>query len=193
MGSGPFAEYVCNFIECDPSSGEKVRAYIQEQIEFSSWIVSPKHRKMISLHTHHGLTMQEKDSMEKDVHECAAALLEACIPVYFRLRFPNGRFVVGLDLDYENDDEFGSASIPNDTDIAFRWSGHGTRRTIVKSTETVEDQIITWLSRKDAETNIAKLQKQYQLAKLALPSMEVIAYDKEMKEIPRNLQYEKEE
>ena len=165
-GSGPLADYVFGTVTRSPEYAEKVRAFIQENIKYCSFIVSPKHREMILLQYTHNRRDDALQSMNEDVRECARTLLGACIPKYYALRFKTGRFVVGMDFDFD--------------DV---WNEE------IHAVENNKKWIVT--DRKVAEDAIKLLDHQYKKAKLVMPPIEIVGYDKDQKEIPGNFQYEK--
>jgi len=138
FGTGPLYDFVHGTVTRSPEHGEKVRAYLREQVEYSSWVVS--HRVVL-------------ESMQEDVRQQADLLLKANAPTYYRLRFGGVRFVVAPDFDDTDSDDY---------ETPMRWNH--------------PDEI---------GTAMVKLENQYKQAKLSLPTIEIVAFNKEHQEIPK--------
>ena len=141
FGTGPLYDFVHGTVTRtrSPEYGEKVRAYVREQVEYSSRVVS---HRIVS------------ESMQEDVRQQADLLLKANAPTYYRLRFCGVvRFVVAPDFDDTDSDDY---------ETPMRWNH--------------PDEI---------GTAMVKLENQYKQAKLSLPMIEIVAFNKEHQEIPK--------
>jgi hypothetical protein len=114
FGTGPLYDFVHGTITRSPEHGEKVRAYVREQVEYSSWIVSDQHSSLVLQLTNSlGGNFDASLAMQGDVSLEAGLLLKAYSPAYYRLRFSDVRFVVWADFD-----DLGS----NDYETPMQWS-----------------------------------------------------------------------
>jgi len=152
FGTGPLYDFVHGTITRSPVHGENVRAYVREQVEYSSWIVSRHHTTYVLRYTRHR-TISAVDSMQQDVRQEVDALLKSYTPTYYRLAYGNIRFVVEPDFDDNNSDDYESP---------MRWD-----------------------HRDEVESALVKLETQYKQAKLPLPIIEIVAFNKDNEEVPK--------
>lgn len=107
FGTGPLYDFVHGTTTRNPEHGEKVREFVREQVQYSSWIVSSQHSSLV-LQLSNSLNGDFNASlaMQGDVSLEADLLLKAYSPAYYRLRFGDGRFVVAPDFDDVDSDDY---------------------------------------------------------------------------------------
>lgn len=156
FGSGPLSDFVHGTVTRSCEDVNRVREFLFEQVELSSWIV--KNPTDVLRFTKHATDSTVGDkirrasrSMLEDIRAESDIALQDNVPAYYRLRFVaplggTGRFLVAIDFD---DNESEDCSNP-----------------------------LKWESSISVKVSISILEDQYKKAKLPMPLIEIMVFNK---------------
>ncbi len=195
LGSGPFQDYVKGTVTRSPNDALNIAAFVREQVEFSSWVVSPKLHSIVLNHTSckdKVLFGDQSDvirAMLFDVRLESEKLLENSTPAYYRMRFQGGRFIVA-------DDYYTHPSSDTEGNIV-QWTDFENYEKLTKH-KTIAFSEISWhvdeheytgecqhqgINKEFVERAKESIKAQYLAARLPVPVIEIVGYDKDGKEI----------